>query len=338
MNDLVSVIVPIYNTSIKFKKCFESILMQKYYSIEVILIDDGSSDTSAQTCDIIALSANTFPVFVIHKANGGVSSARNLGIDFANGNYIVFVDSDDIVTPDYVSEFMSAKEKYSDVGHIWCGMEWTVNQKQYIFSETDSFSIVSRDNYFDLAEKLLTQSPCTRLYDVSILRNNGIRMIKDLSLGEDLIFNLDYLDVVPSKKICVINAANYVYLDYNEDSLKNKYREDLESINAFILDRELEYMIKWGLVDSESMAKYYKNVYYRSVQNMNNTFHKKNKIPYYRKIIRNNQILKSNEFRKALQYMNTKIPKHLMKVYKTRNYFFVRIYDKLVNIYGQIKE
>ena len=83
MADLVSVVIPIFNTNDRFKTCFESVLNQKYKDIEVILVDDGSSDASAEICDMIAQSTSEFPAFVIHKPNGGVSRARNLGIDFA---------------------------------------------------------------------------------------------------------------------------------------------------------------------------------------------------------------------------------------------------------------
>ena len=105
MADLVSVVIPVYNTNERFKACFESVLNQKYQNIEVVLVDDGSVDSSAQICDLIALSTKGFPVFTIHKPNGGVSRARNLGIDFVNGKYVVFIDSDDIITPDYISDF-----------------------------------------------------------------------------------------------------------------------------------------------------------------------------------------------------------------------------------------
>lgn len=337
MADLVSVAIPVYNTNKRFKDCFDSISKQKYQNIEVILIDDGSVDISAQICDVIASSTNIFPVFVLHKPNGGVSRARNLGIDFANGKYIVFIDSDDIVTPDYISDFMAAREKYPDVGHIWCGIEWSSRQTQCVYSNEESISFVERDDYFDLAEKMLTQSPCLRIYDVSVLRENNIRMLEGLSLGEDLIFNLEYFDDVLQTKICVINSANYIYLDSDTDSLNNKYRDDLKEVNMLILDKISEYTTKWGLVDSESTALFNSIVYYKSVQIMQNTFHKKNKMSYFQKVKYNNDILRSKAFIDALSLMNARIPNHLRKVYQTKSYFCVKIYEKLVELYGLLK-
>jgi glycosyltransferase involved in cell wall biosynthesis len=93
MNDLVSIIVPVYNTAYYLPKCIKSMLNQTYHNIEIILVDDGSTDKSATICDKYAKRDKR--IRVIHKKNGGVSSARNTGIENATGRYIMFVDSDD---------------------------------------------------------------------------------------------------------------------------------------------------------------------------------------------------------------------------------------------------
>ena len=334
MNDLVSVVIPVYNTNERFKTCFDSVLNQKYPNIEIILLDDVSADASAQICDVAALSTNIFPVFVIHQSNGGVSRARNRGIDFANGKYLVFIDSDDIVTPDYVSDFMNAREKYPDAGHIWCGFEWSSNQKKCIYSEDEPVSLVDRDHYFELAEKILTQSPCLRIYDVSLLRQHRIKMIEDLSLTEDMLFNLAYLDRVPSKKIGIVNAANYIYLDTDADSLNHKYRENLKEIYDYLLDTIWRYMNQWELTDADSVTKYYDTVYYKSVEILNNTFHPQNTMSYFDKIRFNNEILRSQRFIDSLSSMSIVLPERLIKAYQTKNYFWVRVNDRIVSVYG----
>lgn len=96
---LISVVVPVYNVEAYLEKCVNSILHQYYENIEVILIDDGSTDNSGAICD--ALAAADSRIKVLHKPNGGVSSARNLGISVASGAYICFVDSDDWLDIDY---------------------------------------------------------------------------------------------------------------------------------------------------------------------------------------------------------------------------------------------
>lgn len=340
MADLVSVVIPVYNTNERFRACFESVLNQRYQNIEVLLVDDGSSDASAQICDIAAQSTNSFPVFVIHKTNGGVSRARNLGIEFANGKYIVFIDSDDIVTPDYVSDFMKAREKYPDVGHIWCGFEHRSQiSTGYIYSENEKESIVSRDDYYYLAGKVLTQSPCMRLYDVSILRQNHIRMNEGLSLAEDVLFNFEYMDTVPLNKICIVNASNYIYVDVDSDSLKNKYRKDLKEIYDILLGALWRYTKKWELTDdSYSITEYYNTVYYRCVELLNNTFHHQNRMSYVDKLRFNNDILRSKRFIDALSLMSITIPNWLKRAYQTRNYFWVRVYERLASVRGWLHD
>ena len=334
MADLVSVVIPVYNTNERFKDCFESVLNQKYQNIEVILVDDGSSDTSALICDMIALSTVSFSVTVIHKPNGGVSRARNLGIDFVNGKYIVFIDSDDQVKPNHISDFMEARKKYPDAGHIWCGFERSSDLSKNVFSDSEATSIVSRDDYFALAGKVLTQSPWLRLYDISILRKNHLRMIEDLSLSEDVLFNLAYMDSVPSKKICVINKANYLYYDTDSDSLNLKYRDDLKNINNRLLDAVWRYINNWGLTDSDSVAEYNNTVYHKTADVLNNTFHSQNKMTYSEKICFNNDIIRSERFVDALSLMSITIPDRLRKAYQTKNYFWVRVYERFVSVYG----
>lgn len=334
MADLVSVVIPVYNTNERFKACFESVLNQKYKNIEVILVDDGSFDTSAQICDMIAMSTDLFPVHVIHKPNGGVSRARNLGIDFASGKYLVFIDSDDQVTPDYISDFMEAREQYPDVGHIWCGFERNSDHSQNVFSDSEAISVVSRDDYFALASKVLTQSPWLRIYDTLILNENHLRMIEDLSLAEDVLFNLAYMDAVPSKSICVINKANYLYSDADSESLNLKYRDDLKNINDRLLDAVWQYTNNWGLTDPNSVAEYYNTVYHKIVEVLNITFHPHNKMIYIKKICFNNDILRSERFVDALSLMSITIPNRLRRAYQTKNYLWVRVYERIVFIYG----
>ena len=102
---LVSVIVPVYNVESYLSKCVESIKDQSYSNIEIILVDDGSTDSSGKLCDEFVKSDGR--IKVLHKVNGGVSSARNLGIDICHGEYITFVDSDDWVEQNYIEVLLN---------------------------------------------------------------------------------------------------------------------------------------------------------------------------------------------------------------------------------------
>ncbi len=107
---LISVIVPVYNVELYIEKCVESICNQTYTSIEVILVDDGSTDSCPQKCDNFAKSDTR--IKVIHKKNGGLSDARNVGIDLANGDYLMFVDGDDYIDENMCQVLLDTLEKY----------------------------------------------------------------------------------------------------------------------------------------------------------------------------------------------------------------------------------
>lgn len=110
MNPLISVVVPIYNVEKYLRKCIDSILSQSYANLEIILVDDGSPDNSGEICDEYANRDHR--IKVIHKENGGLSSARNAGLDVCTGEYISFIDSDDFVSPYFIQALYSAAEKY----------------------------------------------------------------------------------------------------------------------------------------------------------------------------------------------------------------------------------
>lgn len=117
---LVSVIVPVYNVEQYLVACVKSILSQTYRNLDIILVDDGSTDTSGTLCDELALLDNR--IRVIHQKNGGLSAARNTGIELINGDYIVFVDSDDLLHPAYVSTLLNILLK-ENVSLVMCDMQ-----------------------------------------------------------------------------------------------------------------------------------------------------------------------------------------------------------------------
>ena len=113
MRDLVSVIIPVYNVQKYLLKCVESVINQTYTNIEIILIDDGSKDTSGKICDEIAEKDQR--IRVIHTENRGVSAARNMGLSFAVGEFVTFVDSDDTVNSKFVEELYAAFDSSVDM-------------------------------------------------------------------------------------------------------------------------------------------------------------------------------------------------------------------------------
>lgn len=119
--DLISIIVPIYNVENYIDRCVESITNQSYKNLEIILVDDGSTDSSGEKCDIWATRDRR--IMVIHKENGGVGNARNAGMSYANGEWIGFVDSDDFVEPEmYEALYWGCVDNGADLCMIGCAL------------------------------------------------------------------------------------------------------------------------------------------------------------------------------------------------------------------------
>ena len=152
-SDLISVIIPIYNVKKYLKRCIKGVLAQTYTNLEIILIDDGSTDGSSELCDELFNSDKRIVVF--HKENGGIASARNYGIRAANGDYVCFIDPDDIVDEDYVEFLHDTIKKYkvklAICSHrvLYEGHKTAVDMATNESGKTDSKTIIQRLLYAD---------------------------------------------------------------------------------------------------------------------------------------------------------------------------------------------
>ena len=130
----LSVIVPVYKVEAYIKRCLDSLLTQKFENVEFILVDDGSPDTCGSICDQYSEMDSRFKSY--HKENGGLSSARNFGIDKAQGDYLMFVDSDDWVSPDFCSTaYNLATEKSADL--VMFFLQFIQNENEILLTHTD---------------------------------------------------------------------------------------------------------------------------------------------------------------------------------------------------------
>lgn len=230
----VSIIVPVYNAEKYLGWCINSILNQSFRDIELLLVDDGSTDGSQQICQNYAELDKR--VRVIEKENGGVSSARNLGMENAQGEYIQFVDSDDVIAPHMTERLLEAAVLYSaDI--VFCGICIVDRQKpeKISFNELSS-ACVGEECVFDKEifwEKLpyffwetsIMEGPCNRIYRSSVMRENALRFPEDMSYGEDFVFNLEYYNKINTSVF--LNELLYYYIWNEEDSLARSYKENL---------------------------------------------------------------------------------------------------------------
>jgi len=205
---LITVIVPVYNSEPYLSKCIDSILIQTFTNFELLIIDDGSTDRSANICDDYAMKDNRIKIY--HKRNEGVSSARNLGLDKAEGKWIAFVDSDDYIKNSYLKDLYDSIDSTSLL--IIQGITYLLGNKQ-------SERILDLGNYCVTGENLVKAfsikklHKCgyvySKLYNKNIINLNKIRFDNNIHMGEDQIFMLQYIFKIDVIKF--IAGSNYYY-------------------------------------------------------------------------------------------------------------------------------
>lgn len=220
---LISIIVPVYKVEEYLGNCIDAILNQTYRNFELILVNDGSPDRCGQICDEYAQRDNR--IVVIHKENGGVSTARNVGIDTAKGDYIAFIDPDDWVEKTLLETYVDNIEEDSLI---------VINViKEYLCGEINNNLLkLQGDRKFDFikdVELMIKEKPCkelmmeeapwylslsfpfNKLYSAKIIKENNIRFEEGLTFAEDDRFNAEYYGYV--KVIKFVDQSLYHYIE-----------------------------------------------------------------------------------------------------------------------------
>ena len=232
----ISIIVPVYNVEKYISENINSILSQACVDLELILVDDGSTDSSGNICDAYAKKDSR--IKVIHQKNSGVSAARNTGIEIASGKYIVFIDSDDYLKPDYLSELYKAiiSNPYS---WCFCGFQEMDEKGAVLWDclyQTDKeYDIFPFSEYGSVLHKKFASMLWNRIYELDIIKTYNIRFDETLSRSEDVLFNLEYGKYC--KSFSVINKPLYLhrlYLNSEKEHLGSQQVDDLFFLNCKI--------------------------------------------------------------------------------------------------------
>lgn len=272
MEKKVSIIVPIYNSELYLKKCVETIMNQTYKNIEVLLINDGSTDNSLQIMK--QLAAEDSRIIIFNNPNKGVSFSRNFGVEKASGEYIQFVDSDDILEKDITETMVnSLNDNYTlplvNIKHYY---ENNSKLTKNLIPEVSGKNKLSMKQFLEqyvLSYKTssLIGSPCNKLFIKEILIDNSIMFELNRTFAEDFLFNLEYFKFM--KNIVILKKPFYIYRKETENSLtkrknttlywwneykfifeKYKLLFDLFNSNTSDNKREIDTFIEWGLRDS----------------------------------------------------------------------------------------
>ena len=237
----ISVIVPIYKAEAYLRRCVDSILAQTFTDFELILVDDGSPDGCPGICD--DYREKDARVRVIHKKNGGVSAARNDGIEAAEGEWITFVDADDEIFPNYLETLTKCSSSDMPI----CSFIRAKGEEYYyhIIDECvvdfTNCSDYNKSVLFKMCKYLLLYGPYNRLFRKSIIDKFDLKFDLNMSYGEDLCFVFTYLNYC--ENISYTPKALYIYYN-NEDSLVHNVKSDKLELNIKLNQKVYDFADK----------------------------------------------------------------------------------------------
>ena len=258
-----SIIIPVYNSEKTIKKCIESIGLQNRCDVEAIIINDGSTDRTESICKTLQTEHNN--LIYLCKENGGVSSARNLGLSVASGEFVMFVDSDDYVDDkcfDIIDKYIESNSDFYQFGFSIVSNDDIKETREYsarvvnTFSEKEAFiseGVVKRS----------FNSPWAKLYKRKIIDENNLRFCEELSVGEDLAFVFSFL--LSANKFERLTEKIYFADISNEESLSRKYRENISEQLIGVYDSMVKAMqenkIESKLINRSLAWLFYRNAY-----------------------------------------------------------------------------
>lgn len=252
----ISIIIPIYNRAFSLPRCLDSVMMQDFDDFECLLIDDGSSDSSYDICLEYQRKDSRFIAF--HKDNGGVGTARNLGLKRCSGEWILFVDSDDTILPNHLSQIADAITKSKNtVDIVFCGCQYVCNGKKvredHKYLTNEYYGRKGIRDFLAQTDVLQYMYICDRAYKRKLIKDNNIYFDETLSLSEDRLFCYAYLKYVNG----IATVPGVTYTIYVEDSnrLSKRYLPPSMCINRFdkLFSAMKELIMEYSIFDGGIM-------------------------------------------------------------------------------------
>lgn len=321
-NIKVSIVIPVYNASTYLSKCLDSVINQSYRDIEIILVDDGSTDNSGKICDDYA--DNDKRIAVLHGKNSGVSTARNNGIKSSTGEYVTFIDSDDIIHPDYIKKLVNnLKEGILPV----CQIDNFYGEVIFLDNEKEKINL-DKDHFIELCKWNLLNTPCCKLYNLDIIRKNKILFDAKLSLGEDLLFNFDYLNYID--KIVIINQKLYYYRRSENDTLSTAYNPKMMDIQLLLFDKYTEFFEKTSMDDN--MLNLFDSYRFSTLMTIIENEFKNKDIGFMKKYLNAKNILKNNHMIESINKIKNPSKKLLYFLISHKMILSYKIVNKIKSI------
>jgi len=271
MNKMVNVIVPVYNCEIYLGKCIDSILKQTYKNIEVIIINDGSNDSSYEIAK--RFSKLDKRIKLINQENKGVSVSRNVGLENSTGEYVLFVDADDYIENNMVELLVNASEKY-DAQITSSGLFVEEISSDHLkktlvsiaFNDGDTIVLNNEELRCVFPKKLATtvfHSVFAKLYRLDYIRINSVFFDPKISLGEDYLFNLPLFRKID--KYAYLNRPLYHYnKGYSNNTLSGKYRTDMFEVELKLFNATISILNSWN-PDKKHFDRYVYEVFFNNI-------------------------------------------------------------------------
>lgn len=293
--NLVSIIVPIYKVAPFIEKCVTSLLAQTYTDIEIILVDDGSPDECPAICD--AFASQDSRVHVVHQQNGGLSAARNAGIEVASGDYLAFVDGDDFVSPDYIQVLLNACKQYN-TKMAACGyFEYYSEQRNTPVCVPDTVVLSSQEAVLDIftMKNQVQVMAWNKLYARELFEKTGIRYPVG-KIHEDVFTT--YRCCAAAEKVVCVNKPCYYYVQREgsiiSQTFSPKRLQLLDAVNSIkpfveqyapLYDEAYEYYVFLNdltIINAMADSRYYdKQLFSKMACGIREQFEKLNKNPYF---------------------------------------------------------
>ncbi len=300
MNKKVSIIVPVYNGEKYIDRCANNLMAQTYDNVEFILVDDGSTDKTPAICDRYASVDSRF--LVVHKENGGLSSARNAGTDKATGDYLFYYDVDDDISSTLVEENIKlAVEHDADV--VFYGFwYYDVDCNKRIENLMGESFYGNKDQFFyGILNKTIDHevfnAPWNKMYKVSFLRENNLRFLPEFPIYEDIIFASRML--MFADKIVVNDKMYYTYYVRSSGSLITKYVDGyFDSVKKFYTNA-MEYCEKYEN-NSKQILKF-SNLFVTLVNTNLKQISRRKELSFNKRCTLIKQICNDETFRRAVR-------------------------------------
>lgn len=318
----VSVIVPVYNTESFLRRCVDSLLAQTYRDFEVILVDDGSPDGCGAICDRYAQKDPR--VRVIHKPNGGVSSARNAGLKIAEGKYVLFCDSDDTVHPQWCEVMVQTAEEHTDA-FVTCD----ISRPDPQHSSDESGRALKTEpeclTYFQLYKRGLSAYAWNKIFSLEKIRNGGMLFDETVFFAEDVVFTAAYCGLCSR---CLLIKEKLYHYWQNESSIMHRYYSDYFGLHLPL------FMARVPLMDGRELTEYCDIWFFHFSNLMKNVFDSRNReMSFWEKMRYNQRIISTEEFQFCLEHASLAYENpFLIKMLKRKNYYAYWLLEKAAEI------